>query len=327
VISTVVPEYPERDRERDRWILERRPARNDVDPHRPHDSLLEKERSASGEVVTVATIFLTSVECAWRCLMCDLWRNTLTAPAPAGSIGEQIDYALSRLPPARHVKLYNSGSFFDPRAVPPAEYADIAARLRGFDRVIVECHPALVGDSCARFRDALDTELEVAMGLETADEKLLARLNKRLTLAQYSTAAKRLQTSGIAIRTFILVKPPFCGEQEAVDVAARSLDFAFAHAASVAALIPTRSGNGALDALAERGEFSPPSLATVEAAAAYGIGLRRGRVFTDLWDLDRFSTCPSCYPARSARLNDMNLRQSVPAAIRCDSCGASGGET
>ena len=45
--------YPESVRERDRWILDRRPARQAVDGLRPSAFLIERERSGSGEVVPV----------------------------------------------------------------------------------------------------------------------------------------------------------------------------------------------------------------------------------------------------------------------------------
>src|SRR2546430_16679015 len=121
--------YPERAAERDRWILARRPPRDTVDSWRPHAFLLEEERAESGEIVPVATIFLTNRECPWRCLMCDLWRNTLTESVPSGAILEQIAFALSRLPPARYIKLYNSGSFFDVHAIPLEDYRAIAAQV------------------------------------------------------------------------------------------------------------------------------------------------------------------------------------------------------
>ena len=88
--------YPEQSRERDRWILSRRSQRNLVDPRRPHASLVEEECAVSGEIVSVATIFLTNRECPWRCLMCDLWKNTLTETVPVGAIPAQIDYALAQ---------------------------------------------------------------------------------------------------------------------------------------------------------------------------------------------------------------------------------------
>jgi hypothetical protein len=317
----VTSSYPATARQRDDWILAQRPARNPLNPQRPHAWLNEDERADSGEIVSVATIFLTNRECPWRCLMCDLWRNTLTESVPPGAIPAQIDFALAQLGPARQVKLYNSGSFFDPRAIPPDDFPAIAGPLRDFQRVIVESHPALVGQSALRFRDLLPGRLEVAMGLETAHPEVLEKLNKRMTLDQFKRAAAFLHDHGIALRVFILVKPPFLDEAEAVHWAKRSLDFAFDCGATVASLIPTRLGNGALEALASRGEFSPPKLATLEAALNYGIGLRRGRVFADLWDLQTFSTCDNCFAQRTARLKRMNLSQTIepdPSCAHCD---------
>jgi hypothetical protein len=150
---------------------------------------------------------------------------------------------------------------------------------------------------------------------------VLAQLNKGVTLEQFARAAARLKERSIALRTFILVKPPFMDETVALHWAKRSLDFAFDCGASVSSLIPTRGGNGALERLAARGEFFPPRLSTVEAAAAYGIGLRRGRVFADVWDLERFSTCTHCFPERAARLRETNLSQHVPDRGVCAACG------
>lgn len=330
----MIPPYPQRRRERDQWILAQRQnitprdvvekTRRELDPQRPYAFLVEDERSASGEIVSVATVFLINRECPWRCLMCDLWRNTLTESVPRGAIPTQIDAALAQLPPARQIKLYNSGSFFDPKAIPPEDYGDIAARLCGFERVIVECHPALINENCLRFRDLLskqgNIQLEVAMGLETTHPQILAQLNKGMTLDQFRQAAAFLRKNNIALRAFILLKPPLMDEAQGLFWAERSLDFAFDCDATVAALIPTRTGNGAMEALAARGEFAPPRIATLETAMAYGIKLGRGRVFADLWDLQRFSVCTDCFPARTARLNEMNQQQAVLPPVVCQSC-------
>src|SRR5690242_17068687 len=106
----------------DRSILAARGAKNRVDPLRPFAFMVEPEPDESGTVEDVATIFLTNRECPFRCLFCDLWKNTTDETVPIGAIPEQIDYALERLPPAAHVKLYNSGNFFDKRAIPPEDY-------------------------------------------------------------------------------------------------------------------------------------------------------------------------------------------------------------
>ena len=312
--------YPGSAAERDRWIVSQRGARNPVEVSRPYAFLTEPERAESGEIVLVATIFLTNRECPWRCLMCDLWKNTLTGTVPAGAIPAQIDFALAQLPPSRQIKLYNSGSFFDPRAIPPGDYPAIAECVCSFERVIVECHPSLVGESALRFRELISGKLEVAMGLETVHPEVLPKLNKRMTLGQFSHAATFLRQHDIALRVFVLVKPPFLDEAEALEWAGRSVDFAFDCGASIVSLIPTRPGNGALETLADRGQFTQPKLATFEAAFDYAIGLRRGRVFADTWDLERFSDCQTCFAARKERLARMNLSQEPEAQIACDAC-------
>ncbi len=319
--TTPLAIYPEKGSDRDRWILDRRDQRNRLDPSRPYAFFVEEERAASGEIVPVATIFLTNRECPWRCLMCDLWKNTLLETVPAGAIPAQIEFALEQLPPARQIKLYNSGSFFDRRAIPIEDHPRVAQLVKHFDRVIVECHPALVGEDCFRFSGLIDGTLEVAMGLETAHPQILEKLNKRMTLDQFAAAAERLQSHEISLRVFILVKPPFMQEKEALEWACKSLDFAFDCGATAVTLIPTRAGNGAIDELAKTASFSPPSIATLESALEYGLTRNRGRVFADLWDTRQLLGCTSCIQDRVERLRRMNLEQRILQATQCTVCG------
>jgi radical SAM enzyme (TIGR01210 family) len=316
--------YPDSSAARNRWILERRPTRNLLDPWRPYAFAVETEADDDGGAVEVATVFLTNRECPWRCLMCDLWRNTLEETVPEGAIAAQIRYALDRLPARSHdrfhLKLYNAGSFFDPSAIPSEEYAAVAQLSEPFLRTIVECHPALVGPRCLLFRDMLAGQLEVAMGLETAHPGVLERLNKHMTLDQFRRAAAFLTKEDICLRVFILVRPPWLSEEEGVEWAKRSLDFAFDCGATVCSLIPTRAGNGAMEALTATGEFAPPSLASLESALEYGLELRAGRVFADLWDIERLIRCPACSQARIARMSTMNATQTIPESIECDEC-------
>ncbi len=313
--------FPEGDAERDRWILARRSQRTAVSVHEPYASFVEEECGADGQVERVATIFLTNRECPFRCTMCDLWRNTLTQQVPVGAIPEQIDFALKRVETARTVKLYNSGSFFDPRAIPPQDYVAIAQRVRGFKRVIVECHPAFVGERCVAFRDLLQGRLEVAMGLETAHPHVLEKLNKRMTLEQFRATASFLCKHGIDLRVFILVQPPFMKTDESLHWAQRSLDFAFDCGATAATLIPTRGGNGAMETLGDAGMFIAPEMKVLEDAAAYALSLRRGRVFTDLWDVKLGQECEHCFDARVQRLRKMNQEQTLTAPVHCKACG------
>jgi radical SAM enzyme (TIGR01210 family) len=328
--------YPISPSLRTRWIKAQRrfaSPKNPLDPQIPYAFLSEYEIGLSGEQIPTATIFLTNRECPYRCLMCDLWLNTLDATVPSGAIAAQIHHALHHLPmfqgrdPAglrgAQIKLYNAGSFFDPRAIPPEDYPEIAEAVSGFGRVVVECHPALVGERALSFRDRIGGKLEVAIGLETAHEPTLDLLNKRFNLADFRRAAAFLAQNGIDLRVFLLLNPPFMNAADSLVWVKRSLDVAFDAGATVCCIIPTRAGNGAMERIAQLGEFTPPRIEAMEEAVEYGLQLGCGRVFADLWDIERFFTC-KCSAERGARLAAMNEKQMIPAQIVCGYCSAKG---
>jgi archaeosine synthase beta-subunit len=316
---------------RDRFVLERRPPRPTHDPWKSQGVVVEDERAADGRVARTATVFLTGRECPWRCVMCDLWQHTIREDTPPGAIPAQVAAARERLrrehPPVSQIKLYNAGSFFDPRAVPEADYLAIAGALEGFGHVVVESHPALVGDRVDRWLDALaahcsdghSPQLEVAMGLETVHADALVRLNKRMTAEQFGRAAAALTGRGVLVRVFLLIAPPFVPAAEHSEWLRRSVDAAFDCGASVVTLIPTRTGNGALEALAADGSFRTPTLDEIEASvdASLARARGRGRLFVDLWDFERFADCPACHGARRDRLHAMNLDQRIFPPITC----------
>ena len=308
--------YPTRNRTA--WITAQRPPRPaTLDPFKPHGFFLDEDEPDS------AVILLTNKECPWRCLMCDLWMNTTKKTVPPGAIPKQIEYALRQLRQIpEQIKLYNSGSFFDPAAIPPADYPAIAGMVAFARRVLVESHPRLIGEKALRFRDLIDGELEVAMGLETVHPRLLPLLNKKFDLADFSKAAKFLRSNGMAVRAFVLVQPPFLDEAESVEWAVKSVQFALQCGATVVSLIPTRHGNGAMERLMETGEFSPPRLLTLEKTHEVALGFRRSvRVLVDTWDVARFSRCPICLEKRRERMRAMNLSQRILPAVECLACG------
>lgn len=309
----------------DSAILDARPSRAVLDVRRPSAFFVEPEHSAEGKIEDVATLFLTNRECPFRCLMCDLWKHTTSETVPVGAIPEQIDYALSQLGPAKHIKLYNSGNFFDPRAIPVEDHQEIVTRCRDFTSVIVENHPRLTDSRCLTFRDALaetGTKLEIALGLETVHPQVLPKLNKRMTPDDFAKAAEFLVDAGIRVRAFILLRPPFLSEAEGVEWALRSIEFAFNCGVDCCAVIPTRGGNGIMEQLNALGHYAPPAISSLEEVLASGLSMRRGRVFVDLWDARRFGTCSTCIDARIARLHHMNLHQTPASPIACSLCNS-----
>ncbi len=305
----------------DQWILSNRGRKNVLDPLKPYGWLIEKERTLSGNIEDTAIIFLTNRECSFHCLMCDLWQNTIDASPLPGSIPDQIEWALGQLPGAKQLKLYNSGSFFDERAIPEADYERIASLVSHFETVIVESHPKLVNNKCLRFRDMLKPQLQVAIGLETVHPEILPKLNKQMSTGDFRKSVRFLVSHEIGTRAFILLRPPYLTESEGIYWAERSIDFAFECMVGCCTVIPVRAGNGAMDRLQAQGEFSTPDIKSLETVLEYGISLDRGMVFADIWDIAKFSSCDNCLTKRTNRLISMNLNQKIVKKIEC-SCKA-----
>jgi len=300
-----------------RWIRQFRGAKNPVDPWKPYAFFVEDEYGAAADPPSYAILLITNRECPFTCLMCDLWKNTLDEEVPEGAIVHQMRHALGSLPPVEGLKLYNAGSFFDPRAIPPGELEGIAAICRNYRRTVVECHPAFINDSCFRFHDAIGGTLEVAIGLETVHPQVLPRLNKEMTLESIEKKVRCLHREGIRTRAFILLKPPGLDEAEGIHWALETLRFAQDRGISTSVLIPTRGGNGAMEKLAEEGLFASPALESLECVLACALEERKGRIFADTWDLEAFPACPQCRPHRIRNIEEMNLTQEPSPPTRC----------
>jgi radical SAM enzyme (TIGR01210 family) len=155
------------------------------------------------------------------------------------------------------------------------------------------------------------------MGLETVHPTVLPRLNKRMTLDEFERAARFLVRHDIGVRAFLLLRPPFLDEAEGIEWAKRSIQFAFGVGVECCVVIPTREGNGAMERLRAEGHFEPPRIESLEEVLEFGIGLKRGRVFADLWDIEKLYRCPACSRARTQRLAVMNRTQTVPSGVHC----------
>jgi len=305
----------------DQWIISMRGNKNHIDPQIPYGWLVEKERTISGSIEDTGIIFLTNRECPFHCLMCDLWKNTTDESLPVGIIPNQIRYALEKMPGVKHIKLYNSGSFFDSRAIPEEDYKEIAMLLSNFETVIVESHPKLINEKCLKFRDMLAPELHIAMGLETVNTDILRKLNKQMTIDDFRNSVKYLTKNKIYSRAFILLRPPLLSESEGIFWAERSIDFGFNAGVECCTIIPVRAGNGAMDKLHAQGYFGLPDICSLETVLEYGIRLNSGRVFADVWDLDLFSKCKKCTDKRTSRIIEMNLSQEIATPLECECNG------
>ncbi len=227
------------------------------------------------------------------------------------------------------MKLYNASNFFDPLAVPDEDVDAIVEAVGGFEVVTVESHPTLVAERAVELARRLPGALEVAMGLETTNPEILPRLNKAMSVDDFAAATDRLLGAGAAVRAFVLVGVPFLAAAEQVDWAVRSARDALRLGARHVSLIPVRGGNGTMERLEAAGDWQAPTLESLErsfetllAQSGAADDVETGGVVSvDTWDLERFSSCPSCFADRRERLVTMNLTGRVIERRGCEECG------
>lgn len=264
------------------------------DAFQPIAAIREEELGPDGHLKRVDTLFLNNKECPFQCVMCDLWKHTLDEPTPPGAIVHQIDVAMSTLPSDGEViKLYNSGNFFDRKAIPPEDYPEICARIARYERVILENHPKLCDDRVLTFTKHLPptTRVELALGVETIHPQWLEGLNKSMTLDDVELAVQWAHMHEFDVRAFLLLHAPAISKRngDVVDASLdqrrvwtlKSVEWVQDKGFTAATLIPLRP-----DLLPE-GTGDAPTREEIEWTAIEAKKIAdRMRLFVDCWDMD-----------------------------------------
>jgi hypothetical protein len=168
--------------------------------------------------------------------------------------------------------LYNDGSFFADREITGDQRLELAAWVsaRGFRRLVVESLPQFM--TPARLTPFLatlaPTGLTVGVGLQSATD--LVReicVNTSFGLDVFEQALAVALRLGVRVKTYVMVKPPFLLEHEAIADVDASAKYLAARGADNLTLCPTRIADHTLAALLfQYGLFTPPDLWTVAAA-------------------------------------------------------------
>ena len=236
------------------------------------------EAEAMGaERVRAFVLILRTRGCYWAdlkgCSMCGYSKDTLGRSATPEELSEQLERALARYHDEPYVKVYTSGSFLDDREVDPASRAKIVSAFSGrARRFLFETLPEFVRpDLVAPLHDAFAGDLEVALGLESTDPTVLGRfVNKGSSPEEYLAAADRLRGLGVHPKAYLLLKPPYLTESEAVADVVRSVREAASHFEAMS-INPVHIQNGTVvEWLYHRGRYRPPWLWSLVAALREG---------------------------------------------------------
>ncbi len=165
--------------------------------------------------------------------------------------------------PRRWLKLYNASNFFDSRSIPREDLAAIANFCTPFERVIVENHPRFCDDRMQWFAQAIGSQLEVAMGLETIQPEAMAAMNKGMTLNDFESAVEKCHQLGIDVRVFVLLHPPGLPAEDSIEWTLKTVEFALERQVRHVSIIPVRAGNGWIEKLIDSGRYELPTVSMV----------------------------------------------------------------
>jgi radical SAM enzyme (TIGR01210 family) len=330
------PEAYERGRGMDAHNQVMRSARseNDArhDPHEPTRVWLDEDNTPDG-VRRSLTIILNTGGCRWAraggCTMC----GYVAESVEGGSVGhdaltDQLDAALAHErenaeEPCPLVKIYTSGSFLDEREVPAETRAAVAETFVDRERVVVESLPDFVdADKLGTFTDR-GIEADVAVGLETATDRIRHDcVNKYFDFAEFVAASEEAAAADAGVKAYLLMKPPFLSESEAVEDMKRSVRRCAEYAHTVSMNPCNVQRYTMVDRLHYRDGYRPPWLWSVAA------------VLRDTADADAIvvsdpvgggedrgpHNCGECDERVQRAIKDFDLRQdpTVFGEVACD---------
>jgi hypothetical protein len=304
------------------------------DPHEPTRVWLDEDNTPDG-VRQSLTIILNTGGCRWAraggCTMCGYVAESVEGGSVAHeALVDQLDACLDHEreaaeEPSPLVKIYTSGSFLDEREVGAETREHVAETFADRERVVVESLPDFVDRE--KLRDFTDRGLavDVAVGLETATDRVRHDcVNKYFDFADFEAACAEAGAAGAGVKAYLLMKPPFLTEREAVDDMVSSVrrcaDVDNCHTVSMNPCNVQRYTM--VDELYFRGGYRPPWLWSVAAVLEetadadaivvsdpVGHGSDRGP-----------HNCGECDDRVQRAIKDFDLRQdpSVFGQVECD---------
>ena len=235
-----------------------------------------------GKVVDARVIILRTSGCYWAvrsgCSMCGYVNDTAVAVTPE-DLAIQVEAFKSAYKEEPLVKVYTSGNFFDERELKP-ESRQLLLRVLGerADKVIVESLAHLVRPNLVREGVEAIGKFEVALGLESANPNVHRHaVNKPWGIAEHLKAGQAIHEAGGTVKTYIVVKPPFLTEREAM---LDAVDTAIAAdpVSDTTSFNPMNVQSHTLvDHLWRRHEYRPPWLWTIVEVLRRTAGLKAQR--------------------------------------------------
>ena len=236
-------------------------------------------------VGTALSIVLSTIGCAHArsdeggCTMCSYLLDGTSRNPTSDELVQQFRTALVKVQKKDaplSVKIYTSGSFLDPDEI-PVEARDIILHEIAADErvkeVVLESRPEYVLEPIMKQVRAIlgDRIVELGVGLESSSDFVRTIcINKSFDLASFKHAVDVAKKSRIGIRAYVLLKPPFLTERDALLDAQRTMTDAIDAGVTTLSLNPVNVQSDTLvEQLWKQGRYRPPWLWSVVEVLKY----------------------------------------------------------
>lgn len=177
------------------------------------------------EIVDTFVIILKTKGCSWAlksgCSMCGYFNDSILSDVSDEEILQQLEYALKKYKGEKFVKIFTSGSFLDDEEIKNSVREKILKKLyETAEKISVESRPEYItNDKLKQIKKIVGLKIfEIGIGLETADDTIRQNnINKGFTFDDYKKATDIMKKHNVKIKTYVLVKPPFLSEKQAIN--------------------------------------------------------------------------------------------------------------
>jgi hypothetical protein len=195
------------------------------DTRKPVRVWSEKDYLEEFGIVDAFVMILRTRGCSWAiksgCTMCGYFNDSAWRNVSANDLLSQFNLAMGNYSGEKIVKIFTSGNFLDDKEIPKTVRDEIIFRLaKKAAKISIETRPEYVKEKkLLEIKKLLDnSDLEISIGLESANDKVLEySINKGFKFTDYEKAAKIVLENDLKLKTYLLIKPPFLCEKDAIE--------------------------------------------------------------------------------------------------------------
>ena len=204
-------------------------SRESWDASKPVTVYKTPENLPDGSPCTAVTVILRTKGCAWwwksGCTFCGYFndvRNDVTSE-DMFSQWEEAKRRTENFKGCKMVKVYTSGTFFEDRENPPEWQEHVLRETYEMGlHLVVEAQAQMCTEEKLAWVAERHPGCTVAIGLEAYDNTVLRfHANKGFSIRQWHRAVELLRENSLRVKTYLLFKPPFMSEGDALEHTSR----------------------------------------------------------------------------------------------------------